>query len=368
MSEPTAPGVHDTRMSRHTVATIVAAAVTVVGIIAVTLLPMPYVRYQSGATVDLLSEDHGQERIEVHGHEAYRDNGELRMTTIRATPPKSGISLISAVQGWLSDDEAIKPYDDVYGERDTAVSKQNQAAVQMATSQDVAVAAALIHLGIKVPMVPVVGPIEPGLPADGALVERDRYVKIGGQSIHSWDDVVRVISHAPPGKPLSFLVERDGKELTVPVTPRRLDGRTVVGVRQAFDFRMPFEVDIHLPDGIGGPSAGLMFALAVVDTLTPGSLTHGSRIAGTGEMLDPEGHVGPIGGIQQKIAGAREAGARLFLVPATNCDEAVLAHPGTMRLAAVSTLDDAEKVVSTYAADHRAQLPTCEEVLHDAAH
>jgi PDZ domain-containing protein len=355
-------------MSRHLVATIVAAALTVGGVITMVLLPMPYVRYQPGTTVDLLSEDHGKERIEVHGHAAYPDDGELRMTTIRATPPETGISLLSAMTGWLSDNESVKPYDDVYGARDTAVSQENQAAVQMATSQDVAVAAALIHLGIKVPMVPVVGPIEPGFPADGALVERDRYVKIAGEPIHSWDDVVRVISHARPGKPLAFVVERDGKELTVPVTPRSVDGRTVVGVRQAFDFKMPFEVKIHLPDGIGGPSAGLMFALSVVDTLTPGSLTHGSRIAGTGEMLDPEGHVGPIGGIQQKISGARDAGARLFLVPASNCDEAVLGHPGTMRLAAVSTLDDAEKVVSTYAANHRAKLPTCEEVLHDAAH
>lgn len=367
MSEPTAPDVHDARPSRHSLATLVAAAVTVSGVLAATALPMPYIRFQPGTTVDLLSEDRGQERIEVRGHAAYPGDGELRMTTVQATQPKSGISLGSAMKAWLSDDEAVKPYDDVYGERDTAVSKQSQAAVQMATSQDVAVAAALIHLDIEVPMVPVVGPIEPGLPADGSLVERDRYVRIGGQPIRAWDDVVRVVSRARPGKPLSFVVERDGKELTIPVTPRRIDGRTVVGVRQAFDFEMPFEVDIKLPDGIGGPSAGLMFALAVVDTLTPGSLTGGRRIAGTGEMANPEGQVGAIGGIQQKIAGARAAGAQLFLVPAGNCGEAVRAHPGAMRLAPVATLDDAEKIVSLYAADRRATLPTCEEVLDDAA-
>lgn len=352
-------------MSHHTLAIAVAALVTVVGVIAATVLPMPYVRFEPGTTVDLLSEDRGKERIEVRGHESYPDGGEVRMTTVKSTQPKSGISLLSAMAGWLSDNDAVKPYDDVYGERDTAVSKQSQASIQMATSQDVAVAAALIHLGIKVPMVPVVGPIEPGLPADGALVERDRYVRIGDQAIRTWDDVVRVISRARPGKPLTFVVERDGKQLSIPVTPRRIEGRTVVGVRQAFDFKMPFEVEIHLPDGIGGPSAGLMFALSVVDTLTPGSLTRGSRVAGTGEMADPQGRVGPIGGIQQKIAGAREAGAQLFLVPAANCDEAVLARPGAMRLAPVATLADAEKIVTTYAADHRAKLPTCEEVLRD---
>ncbi|MDO7867416.1 YlbL family protein [Nocardioides jiangxiensis] len=356
------------RMSRHTVATLVAAAVTAVGAVVMATVPMPYVRFQPGTTVDLLSATRGTERIQVEGHRSYPDDGELRMTTIMATPPKTGISLIAAVTAWLSADQAVKPDEDVYGAQDTAVSQERQSAVQMSTSQDVAIAAAMVHLGIKVPRVPVVGPISPGYPADGALVERDRYVRIGGHAIHAWSDVVRTISHATPDKPLEFVVERDGKRLTVPVTPRVVDGRTVIGVQEAFDYEFPFKVTINLPGDIGGPSAGLMFALSVVDTLTPGSLTGGARIAGTGEMLNPEGIVGPIGGIQQKIAGARQAGASLFLVPAANCDEAVTAHPGSMRLAAVATLNDAEKTVSTYAADHRAKLPTCEEVLqHDRA-
>jgi PDZ domain-containing protein len=349
-------------MNRHTLATLVAATVATVGALAMTVVEMPYVRYQPGTTVDLLSEDHGTERIQVTGHKVYPDDGELRMTTVLATEPENGISVWSAMVGWLSGDQAIQPYDDVYGKRDTASSRQNEAAVQMTTSQDVAVAAALIHLGYKVPMIPVVGPITRGLPADGALAERDRYIRIGDHDISSWDDVVKAISTSAAGKPLEFVVERDGKRLTIPVTPRRVDGRTVVGVSQAFDFDMPFEVDITLPGNIGGPSAGLMFALSIVDTLTPGSLTDGERIAGTG-TITPDGMVGPIGGIQQKIAGARNDGARLFLVPATNCDEALTAHHGDMRLTAISTLDDAEKAVSTFAADRRADLPTCDEVL-----
>ena len=356
------------RMSRHTVATLVAAAVTVVGAVTMAAVPLPYVRFQRGTTVDLLSEVRGTERIQVEGHKTYPDDGELRMTTVSETPPKTGVPLLSAMIAWLSDDEAIKPYDDVYRPQDTAVSQQSQSAVQMSTSQDVAIAAALEHLGIKVPSVPVVGPISPGYPADGALAERDRYISIAGHPIRVWDDVVRVISHATPDKPLTFVVERDGKKLSVPVTPRVVDGRTVIGVQAAFDYKFPFKVTINLPDQIGGPSAGLMFALAIADTLTPGSLTGGAHIAGTGEMLNAEGLVGPIGGIQQKIVGARQDGASLFLVPASNCDEAVTAHPGSMRLAAVATLDDAEKTVSLYAADHRAKLPTCEEVLqHDRA-
>jgi PDZ domain-containing protein len=349
-------------MNRHSLATLVAAAVSTAGAVAITTVPVPYVRYEPAVTVDLLAETRGEERVQVEGHRTYPAEGELRMTTIRATPPETGISLLAAMSGWLSDDEAVRPYDEVYGERDTAESRQSEAAVQMATSQDVAVAAALIHLDFDVPMVPVVGPLTPGLPADGALVERDRYVSIGGEPIRTWDDIVRIVSAARPGVPLEFVVKRDGKRLEIPVTPRRVDGRVVVGVQQAFDFELPFEVEIRVPDGIGGPSAGLMFALSVVDALTPGSMTGGAHVAGTG-TITPEGEVGPIGGIQQKIAGARRAGAGLFLVPALNCDEAVSARPGDMRLTAVQTLDEAEKAVTTFGTNPRADLPTCDEVL-----
>ena len=87
---------------------------------------------------------------------------------------------------------------------------------------------------------------------------------------------------------------------------------------------MPFDVSVNINDDIGGPSAGLMFSLAIYDTLTPGSLTGGQVVAGTG-TIDDGGQVGPIGGIQQKIAGAREAGAQLFLVPPDNCADAARA-------------------------------------------
>lgn len=349
-------------MNRRTVATLLAGALGTGGVIVAATVPLPYVRYEPGSTIDLLSETRGAERIEVEGHQTWPDDGELRMTTIIATPPESGISLLSAMTGWLSGDESVKPYDDVYGDHETAATRQSESAVQMSTSQDVAVAAALTHLGIKVPMLPVVGPITRGFPADGALVERDRYISIGGHPISSWDDVVEAISTSSAGVPLEFVVERDGERLKIPVTPREVQGRVVVGVQQAFDVELPFEVTIRVPARIGGPSAGLMFALSVVDTLTPGSLTRGSHVAGTG-TITYDGSVGPIGGIQQKIAGARVSGASLFLVPANNCDEAVLAHPGSMRLTAVTSLDDAEAAVAAFGKDHRAKLPTCEEVL-----
>lgn len=121
---------------------------------------------------------------------------------------------------------------------------------------------------------------------------------------------------------------------------------------------LPFEVSVNIDDGIGGPSAGLMFSLSIYDTLTPGSLTGGEIIAGTG-TVDALGTVGPIGGIQQKIVAARDAGAELFLVPADNCGEALGAPRGDLRLVKVESTKDAITSLESWVDDHDADLPTC---------
>jgi PDZ domain-containing protein len=126
-----------------------------------------------------------------------------------------------------------------------------------------------------------------------------------------------------------------------------------------FDF--PFEVDVEIDDNIGGPSAGLMMSLAIYDTLTPGPLTGGDAVAGTG-TITPSGEVGPIGGIQQKVAAARDAGADLFFVPADNCDSIGGVDTGDMRLARATTLDQAVETITDWVADPDTTLPSCEDV------
>ena len=116
-----------------------------------------------------------------------------------------------------------------------------------------------------------------------------------------------------------------------------------IGITPGVGFDFPFRVSVNVPEGIGGPSAGLMMSLAVFDTLTPGSLTDGADIAGSG-TITPSGKVGPIGGIQQKIAAARDSGAELFFVPADNCDGIGGVDPGDMRLARASTMHRAVAV------------------------
>ncbi len=219
-----------------------------------------------------------------------------------------------------------------------------------------------------------------GSPADGALAVRDLIRKVNGTPLS--DDIGKAseelrtaIKATPPGQQVSLTVLRDGKEVDVSVTPEErtadlfgavtVTGSPQIGIFLGQGFILPFPVTVTIDPRIGGPSAGLMFSLAIYDTLTPGSLTGGGRVAGTGEIA-PDGTVGAIGGIQQKIVGAREAGAQLFLVPADNCDDAKGAHNGDMRLVRVDTFDTAKTAIEDLGRGPRRQaaellvMTTCE--------
>jgi PDZ domain-containing protein len=144
---------------------------------------------------------------------------------------------------------------------------------------------------------------------------------------------------------LALTIDRGGQRRTVAVTsiaspgpkPRPIEGFTP-------DLHATFkDVDVAIgidPAQVGGPSAGLAFTLGIVDKLTPGSLTGGRTVAGTG-TIDGFGHVGPIGGIQQKIAAAVRAGASVFLAPAGDCADAKAAAPASLTLVRVETLHGA---------------------------
>ena len=182
------------------------------------------------------------------------------------------------------------------------------------------------------------------------------------------DELRAAIKSTAPGQQVTLTVLRDGKEVDVPVTPEErsadlfgavtVTGSPQIGIFLGQGFILPFPVTVTIDPRIGGPSAGLMFSLAIYDTLTPGSLTGGGRVAGTGEIA-ADGTVGAIGGIQQKIVGAREDGAELFLVPADNCEDTKGAHNGDMRLVRVDTFDTAKSALEAWAEDPDAKLPSC---------
>jgi PDZ domain-containing protein len=347
-------------MSQRTLAGLLAVPLIVLLWSVALFAPLPYVTYKPGLTLDVLAEDGGREIVQVAGEKTYRDDGELRMTTVYVTQPQTEVNLFELMDAWADEEEAVYPYDAVYAPDTTDEDSDTEAAVQMVSSQDSAIAAALRALDHEVEPVVEVLNVGQGLPADGKLRVRDALVRVGDRQITTPEDVVAAVDAAPVGEPLTFVVRRGRKEVSVDVTPRLVDGDKRVGISPGPGFTFPFDVRVEISDDIGGPSAGLMFSLAIYDTLTPGSLTDGGVVAGSG-TITADGAVGPIGGIQQKIAGAANAQAELFLVPADNCAEAVGAANDDTRLVRVATFDEALTAIEDWVEDPEADLPTCEE-------
>ncbi|WP_232680693.1 PDZ domain-containing protein [Nocardioides sp. R-C-SC26] len=349
---------------------LIAACIAVPGALALivyaNLARLPYATYSPAGTVDVLGSDsQGTPIVDVSGHKTYRDDGELRMTTVSVTSACADdacwLPLSQLIGAWTDGDKAVYPYDAVHAPEETAESSRAEGALQMATSQDSAVEVAMREMGIDVPQVVKVAALTEGKPAVGKLEVGDVLRTVDGAPVSSTDELVRLITRGDGDEAVRLGIERDGDERTVEITPVVEDGRRLIGITPGLDYDFPFEVKLNISPNIGGPSAGLMFSLAVYDTLTPGSLTGGRSVAGTGEIA-PDGTVGPIGGIQQKIAGAREAGAQLFLVPEENCADALAAdNAGDMRLMMARTMHEVRVALDEFADDPAASLPSCED-------
>ncbi|HYF71694.1 MAG TPA: PDZ domain-containing protein, partial [Nocardioides sp.] len=348
-------------MTQRTLAGLLAVPLLIGLWVTAALKPLPFVTYEPGLTVDVLgTDDDGKEIIEVEGHQVYRDEGELRMTTVYVSQPepKGSNNLFELMRDWLSDEDAVYPYEAVYQRGETVEQNREEGAQEMTSSQDAATAVALEELGYDVTEAVVAG-VSKGTPADGVLEAGDVLLRVAGVAVTSGDDVVAAVGTVEEGRPVRLEVRRDGERRELSVTPEVTDGRPQIGIQVGTQTKgeLPVEITIGIDPSIGGPSAGLMFSLAIYDTLTPGSLTGGATIAGTGTM-DAAGNVGPIGGIQQKIVGARDAGAELFLVPPDNCAEALGAPYDDMRLVRADTMHDAREAIAAWVEDHDADLPS----------
>jgi Lon-like protease len=168
----------------------------------------------------------------------------------------------------------------------------------------------------------------------------DVITAVDGTAVDCHHSVVTMIRTRKPGAPVTLTIERQNVTKSITLKTKDIGGEPVVGVELGTpSYGFPFTIKINIGQ-IGGPSAGMMFALAIIDKLTSYNLTGGRFIAGTGE-IDPTGAVEPIGGIQQKMAGARAAGATIFLTPASNCGDTTGAVPNGLRIVKVSTLTQA---------------------------
>jgi Lon-like protease len=345
-------------MTQRTWAALVAVPLFVALGLYMAVSPLPFVTYAPGLTVNVLGDNGNKPIISVQGHRTFRDGGELRMTTVSVTQRDARLDLFTLMQSWFSRDDAVYPFAIQYGDTGTQEQDTQEGQAEMIRSQDSAVAAALRQLGYPVHPVLEILTVTPDMPADGKLQPRDVVLRFDGKRVTAATELAELIKEVPKGESVPITVERDGKPVTVRVTPATKDGHKLIGVSLGIGYTFPFKVSVNISDAIGGPSAGLMFALSIYDTLTPGSLTSGGNVAGTG-TIDGSGKVGEIGGIQQKIAGARGDGAQLFLVPPANCADALTSDHGSMRLAKAATLKQAIAEVRAWGKDHNAPLPQC---------
>jgi Lon-like protease len=347
--------------SRRQLTLFVAICGVLVAALAAVFVPVPYVILSPGPTLNTLGKGPaGRSLIQISGHPVYPTAGHLNLVTVSFQGgPSDSLNVFAALRAWLTPHEAVVPQEELFVPGQTQQQVVQQDTQQMTSSQQTATAAALCVLGIKFQVVDTVAVVAKGLPADGVLRRGDVITAVDGKPVTCKASAASLIRARSPGDPVTLTVARTAGGHRVirrfHLKTAAIQGTPVVGVKVTEHYVFPFNVKIRVGD-IGGPSAGLMFALGIVDKLTPGNLTGGRFVAGTGE-ISADGTVSAIGGIQQKMAGARQAGATLFLTPAANCADTSGAVPAGMRLVKVRNLAGAVSALHALAAGR--SVPSC---------
>ncbi len=342
-------------------------AASVLGAVGLAAIPAPYVIEMPGPVYDTLStvqDTAGKDvsLISIDGAETYPTDGTLSLLTVYvAGSPDDHPTWLDVVSAWFRPDYAVIPMGLIYAPGSTHQDEVDAAAIQMTNSQQEAVAAAMTNLGISYDSQIVVEDTMKGYPAVGKLEKGDVILTADGNPVANVSDLRAVIKETGVGGSVELGIERSGKPLTVSVgvVASKQDASTaVIGVYTSGKYLFPFDVSIQLSN-VGGSSAGMMFALGIIDELTPGQLNGGENVAGTGEIT-AAGEVGPIGGIVQKAYAARDSGAKWLLVPTSNCDDLYGHVPDGIREIPVNTLDDSLRALKVIASGTGTdKLPHC---------
>lgn len=346
---------------RRVPAMIISGAVAAVLAVAAMTVPVPYVVESPGPAINTIGTVNDKPVVTITGKEDFpATSGALDLTTVRLAGglPGNDISFLDAVKSWLTPSHTIYPAELIYapGSSQEVVNSENSAA--MTGSQENATAAALTALGIDFESKLAVASVPANGAAAGILKPDDVLLAVDGQAVTELSAIQSVLASGR-GAEVDVTVLRSSGEQTLSVTPKLGDeDKYLLGVALQNTFTFPFDVQISL-ENIGGPSAGLIFALAIMDNLTPGELTGGKHFAGTG-TIDPEGKVGAIGGIAQKMVGARSGGAEFFLAPADNCQDVIGHVPEGLQVFRAATLKEAFEAVSVIGSGKDSStLPTC---------
>lgn len=317
------------------------------------MVTVPYVSLGPGPTFNTLGEVEGKQVVDIEGTEVHKTTGQLNMTTVSQ---RDNLTLGQALTLWMSGREQLVPRDLVYPpdkSKDEIDEANNE---EFKQSENSAEYAALGYL--KYAQAVTVQNVTKDGASAGKLQEGDAIDGVDGVPVSSLEQFQGIMEKTKPGQEVVLDFRRKNAPpgvatIKLKSNPDKPHGFLGIGVVEAP--WAPFKIDFNLAN-IGGPSAGLVFSLAVVDKLTTGDLSGNKFVAGTGTIAS-DGKVGSIGGITHKILAAHEAGATVFLVPADNCDEAKSAHEDGIDLLKVDTLTRA--VDSLKALSAGGEAPHC---------
>ncbi len=333
---------------RHRITAGMGAVALVAVVLALNLYQLPVVALSPGPAEDVIS------RTKVQGTaHVYDSSGKLYLTSVGID---DNVRFFEAILDLANRDVQLRPRSVVFPEGESTQQVHQQNAADMDESKLLATVVALRLAGYEVDPAGVeVVDVRQGAPADGKLRPGDRLERADGRAITNIRELQALIRGHRPGETLALGVKRGDAALPVKVVVALDDGQPRIGVvlREVYG-RLPIQVSIET-ENIGGPSAGLMFALSIYDKLTPGDLTAGLRVAGTGQISE-DGSVVPIGGISEKLVGARRQGATIFLLPRGNCDEASAHPPRGLRLVPVS---NAREALDFLRSKHGRAAPHC---------
>lgn len=354
-------------------AALIVAFLLAIASVVVFIVPIPYVVTTPGPTFDLNAPFHGHELISVNGTDPHTGqavtadrphDGQLRMVTVSEYGgPGHPITTFDLLRLTWDGVSEVDHYYDIYNDEVTADQVQSFAQAMMTSSHSTSSVAALEQLGYDVPaVVSVTGAVE-GSHAEGKVEAGDILVSVTDHSgtvhpVNRAGTIFAVMAKTPADSTVTLVVKRHGVDIPLSIVSTAApDGiGSKLGIYLDIKTTLPFDVTFNIED-IGGPSAGMMFALAIIDKLTEGDLTGGKPVAGTG-ALHYDGRVEPIGGLPQKMVGAYNEGARYFLAPDVNCDE-VTSTPEGLEVFRVADLNEAVSAVEAIKAGDTSALRPC---------
>ena len=331
-----------------------------IGLVTLVVLPTPYLIERPGPTFDVLGEIDGQQVIQINDQQSYRSEGQLDVLTVSIVGrPERTPSWIEIGLAWLDSKQKVVPVEALYPPDRTSEEVQAESSAMMEVSQQDAIAAALGHLGYDTPREIYIAQVTADSPSSGKLVAADFVISVDGERLTSIEQLRSIIGDRDKAEPVDVTVSRDGQSITYEVTPEKdAEGNFRLGILVGYKYDFPVDVELQLGD-VGGPSGGMMFTLGIIDRLTPGDLTGGLHVAGTG-TIQQSGVVGPIGGVVLKLHGAKAAGATVFLAPAGNCSEIVGNEPDGLRVVKIEKLSDALMALEKLSKNQDlASLPSC---------